>query len=183
MSKNQRIEIGRRESLKGVEGYEAFMRDLEEAYNLSAMPVEGLRWAGVKPSSISSFPPRIEIEPVKGAPKLEVRVHALRDGVDIAPGIEYTAPLMLRDVETWESSNLRNYKIARVRGKKEGAERLDDSTTLKEILRKIDQEVGGKTPVVHAVAFLPQSNDRSYVTEFVPEIIFDPNTSTIMPQQ
>ena len=90
------------------------------------------------------------------------------------------APLLLREVKPWDSSELQCHLIDRLRGVPDSRSLLEKPLTLRQY---IDDKIGGirnSTPVVEVVALLPISNlPRSdgghYDTKFVP-VVNIPNT-------
>ncbi len=171
-----RIVVPRMAWLKDVKGYEQFVADVETTYNLRQIPIRDVKWADIPANqfgtSVLTYPPRVVVAPVRGAPSLSINLHPTRDGKPVTPNNCYGAAMMFREVERLGDSKLRTYEFRKLRGTTEEKSILPQTRSLRGIISQTSK-LPDTTPVVHVLALLPQSNDGSYNTEFAPYISFD----------
>ena len=169
------IEIQRVKRLENIVGYSSFVSDLQTVYNLHAMDPSTLKWVEIKEGVMPElYPPILVLDIAQNTPQLAVNLHPQNENGDITGTVTYQAPLLMRDVGRWGLSDLRNHMITQWRGLLEQHTffKKKDSYTLREFLDGIVEGLNDSVPIVQMVALLPISADRSYKTEFSPEIRF-----------
>ena len=169
------IQIPTIKSLEQIAGYETFVRDLQTAYNLQGLDPTQLRWVAAKEDQVSvNYPPSVVVNVANGTPQLAVNLHPRKDGREVTGHATYHAPLLVREVGRWGTSNLRGHKVTQWRGRSESETFFQKKASYPfyEFLDKLVEGLQDTTPVVEVVALLPVSPDGSYDTEFAPEIRF-----------
>ncbi len=169
------VKVLRFDHLESTAGYSEFIGSLQAACNLHELSPSDLKWVGAEPVQPYRYiPPNFSINVAKDTPQLSVNLHPIKAGKYIGgEPFVYSAPMLLKDVERWGMSDLRKFKVERLRGVSEAKTSFQkkQSYPLDEFLSRIVQ-VDASTPVVEAVAFLPIAPNGEYVTEFAPKVSF-----------
>ncbi len=105
------VEVPRIESLEGRPGYGSFTNDLQLVYNLGGMTPNELRWTEMKAPTTEFGVPDVILDPEGDAPQLSVGLYPVNEGSVVTGSHVYQAPLLLRGVDRWQSSPLRDYKV------------------------------------------------------------------------
>ena len=85
-------------------GYQSFIHDLNQIFNLQSLDPSNLKWVECEgpPSYNLTQPPNTFLDIGGNSPHININLYPMHDRNKVTGGTIYQAPLLMRDVSRWK---------------------------------------------------------------------------------